>query len=81
MSHLTGKTTLLKVLLGELDPVKGIRHAHRNLKIGYFAQHHIDALTMNCSPLELMASKFTGRIKMSLYFCYELNLNEIFCCG
>ncbi|XP_077998054.1 ATP-binding cassette sub-family F member 3-like [Glandiceps talaboti] len=56
----TGKTTLLKILLGELSPVKGIRHVHRNLKIGYFSQHHVDQLEMECTSLELMASRFKG---------------------
>ncbi|XP_048460215.1 ATP-binding cassette sub-family F member 3 isoform X2 [Rhincodon typus] len=56
-----GKTTLLKILLGDLTPVQGIRHAHRNLKIGYFSQHHVDQLEMNVSSVELLASKFPGR--------------------
>ncbi|XP_070561680.1 ATP-binding cassette sub-family F member 3-like [Ptychodera flava] len=57
----TGKTTLLKILLGELSPVKGIRHVHRNLKIGYFSQHHVDQLDMDMTSLELMASRFKGK--------------------
>lgn len=57
-----GKTTLLKVLIGELEPVKGIRHTHRSLRIGYFTQHHIDALNMNMSCVELMASRYPGRL-------------------
>lgn len=55
-----GKTTLLKVLLGDLDPVRGMRHAHRSLKIGYFTQHHIDALNVTSSPLEFMQMRFPG---------------------
>ncbi|XP_078060362.1 ATP-binding cassette sub-family F member 3 isoform X2 [Mustelus asterias] len=56
-----GKTTLLRILLGDLTPVQGIRHAHRNLKIGYFCQHHVDQLEMNVSSVELLALKFPGR--------------------
>ncbi|XP_078420530.1 ATP-binding cassette sub-family F member 3 isoform X1 [Cetorhinus maximus] len=56
-----GKTTLLRILLGDLAPVQGIRHAHRNLKIGYFCQHHVDQLEMNVSSVELLALKFPGR--------------------
>ena len=56
----SGKTTLLKLLNGELDPISGIRHAHRNLAIGYFSQHHVDQLVMDQSPLQFMASKFPG---------------------
>ncbi|CAF1307259.1 unnamed protein product, partial [Didymodactylos carnosus] len=43
----SGKTTLLKLLVEELEPLKGMRHGHRNLKIGYFTQHFVDQLEMN----------------------------------
>lgn len=56
----SGKTTLLKLLNGELDPLSGIRHAHRNLAIGFFTQHHVDQLSMNMSPLQFLASKSPG---------------------
>lgn len=56
-----GKSTMLKILMGELAPVRGIRHAHRNLKIGYFSQHHIDQLDLNISAVELLAKKFPGK--------------------
>jgi len=56
-----GKTTLLKLLLGELEPVSGLKFAHRNLKIGYFSQHHVDQLGSQQTPLELIASKFPGQ--------------------
>ncbi|XP_071945787.1 ATP-binding cassette sub-family F member 3-like isoform X2 [Antedon mediterranea] len=57
----TGKTTLLKILLGDLNPVDGIRHAHRNLRIGYFTQHHIDQLNMNQSAIEFLATKYPNK--------------------
>jgi ATP-binding cassette subfamily F protein 3 len=56
----SGKTTLLKIILGDLEPVSGFRQTHRALRIGYFAQHHIDALTMNYNSVELMQNKFPG---------------------
>ncbi|NXF15215.1 ABCF3 protein, partial [Rhodinocichla rosea] len=56
-----GKSTMLKILMGELAPVRGIRHAHRNLKIGYFSQHHVDQLDLNISAVELLARKFPGK--------------------
>ncbi|XP_030631609.1 ATP-binding cassette sub-family F member 3 isoform X2 [Chanos chanos] len=56
-----GKSTVLKLLMGELTPVTGIRHAHRNLKIGYFSQHHVDQLDLNVSSVELLLNKFPGR--------------------
>lgn len=57
----SGKTTLLKLLTGELEPTSGFRHAHRNLKIGYFNQHHVDQLDMSVSSVEFLAGKFPGK--------------------
>src|SRR5690606_18310769 len=34
-----GKSTLAKLLAGELAPMAGERKAHRRLQIGYFGQH------------------------------------------
>ncbi|XP_063298950.1 ATP-binding cassette sub-family F member 3 [Pelobates fuscus] len=56
-----GKSTMLKLLMGELSPVQGIRQGHRNLKIGYFSQHHVDQLDMNISAVELLAKRFPGK--------------------
>ncbi|XP_062329129.1 ATP-binding cassette sub-family F member 3 [Osmerus eperlanus] len=56
-----GKSTMLKLLMGELTPVGGIRQAHRNLKIGYFSQHHVDQLDLNVCSVELLLNKFPGR--------------------
>ncbi|KAF9569787.1 P-loop containing nucleoside triphosphate hydrolase protein [Agrocybe pediades] len=56
-----GKSTLIKLLTGELNPMGG--HVTRNgrLRIGYFAQHHVDALDPSLSPVAFLASKFPGR--------------------
>ncbi|KAM5164394.1 ATP-binding cassette sub-family F member 3 [Mantella aurantiaca] len=56
-----GKSTMLKLLMGELSAVMGIRQAHRNLKIGYFSQHHVDQLDLNISAVELLAKRFPGK--------------------
>uniref|UniRef100_A0A7N5ZR66 ABC transporter domain-containing protein n=1 Tax=Anabas testudineus TaxID=64144 RepID=A0A7N5ZR66_ANATE len=56
-----GKSTVLKLLMGELTPVGGVRQAHRNLKIGYFSQHHVDQLDLNVCSVELLLNKFPGR--------------------
>ncbi|KAF8807620.1 hypothetical protein BYT27DRAFT_7189694 [Phlegmacium glaucopus] len=56
-----GKSTVIKLLTGELNPLSG--HITRNgrLRIGYFAQHHVDTLTPNMSPVQFLASKFPGK--------------------
>ncbi|EDV24205.1 uncharacterized protein TRIADDRAFT_27065, partial [Trichoplax adhaerens] len=56
----TGKTTLIRLLLGELSPGEGYRRAHRNLKVGYFSQHHVDQMDMKMSSVELLQARFPG---------------------
>lgn len=38
----TGKTTLLKCIMGTLKPLEGNIQFHRSVKIGYIDQHHLD---------------------------------------
>ncbi len=47
-----GKSTLIKLLCGELSPLSGEMHCAADLKIGYFAQHQLDQLRKDQSPLE-----------------------------
>ncbi len=46
-----GKSTLMKLLAGSLKPVGGTREEGRNLKLGYFAQHQLEQLRPDESPL------------------------------
>ena len=46
-----GKSTLLKSLAGSLTLLQGDRTAGQHLKIGYFAQHQLQALDLQASPL------------------------------
>ena len=39
-----GKTTLMRVIMGELDPISGEAKAGHNVSIGYFAQNQEDVL-------------------------------------
>ncbi len=47
-----GKSTLLKSLVGELPLLSGQRHCGTGLRIGYFAQHQVDQLRLDESPLQ-----------------------------
>lgn len=47
-----GKSTLMKLLAGELKASSGKRVEARDLAIGYFAQHQIEQLHMESSPLD-----------------------------
>lgn len=46
-----GKSTLLKTLAAEISMLAGERNEGEHLKIGYFAQHQMEALDLNASPL------------------------------
>jgi ATP-binding cassette subfamily F protein 3 len=46
-----GKSTLIKLLAGEIAPVSGKRIEGRGLAIGYFAQHQLEQLRPEESPL------------------------------
>jgi ATP-binding cassette, subfamily F, member 3 len=46
-----GKSTLVKTLVGLLPPLAGTRHAHGDLRIGYFAQHTVESLRAGATPL------------------------------
>ncbi|QEW05154.1 ATP-binding cassette domain-containing protein [Nitrincola iocasae] len=45
-----GKSTLIKTLTGSLLPISGQLVGGEHLKIGYFAQHQLEALDPNASP-------------------------------
>lgn len=45
-----GKSTLIKTLTGNLQPLSGHLIGGEHLKIGYFAQHQLEALDPNASP-------------------------------
>ena len=46
-----GKSTLVKLLAGRLKPMAGKLHKSRKLKIGYFAQHQTDELTVTATAV------------------------------
>lgn len=47
-----GKSTLIKTLTGSLSPLNGTIHRSAHLKIGYYAQHQLEQLDCNLSPVE-----------------------------
>ncbi|MCJ1387538.1 hypothetical protein MMC18_000381 [Xylographa bjoerkii] len=56
-----GKTTVLKLLIGALQPTSGLISQNPRLRVGYFAQHHVDALDMNASAVGFMAKNYPGK--------------------
>ncbi|KFY09308.1 hypothetical protein V492_05539 [Pseudogymnoascus sp. VKM F-4246] len=56
-----GKTTVLKLLIGQLTPTKGLISQNPRLRVGFFAQHHVDALDLNDSAVGFMAKNYPGK--------------------
>jgi len=55
-----GKTTLVKVLLGQLDPTSGVASLDRGARVALVNQHHADQLAFDKTPLAFMLEKFPG---------------------
>ncbi|AFJ01968.1 Glutathione-regulated potassium-efflux system ATP-binding protein [Methylophaga frappieri] len=49
-----GKSTLIKLIAGELTPLSGKRREGKDIVIGYFAQHQLEQLRPDESPLQHM---------------------------
>lgn len=55
-----GKSTLVKLILGELKPTSGRCFLNPHAKIALFTQHHTDALDMQLTAFEYIQNKFTN---------------------
>ncbi|KAI0271894.1 P-loop containing nucleoside triphosphate hydrolase protein [Russula aff. rugulosa BPL654] len=60
-SNGAGKSTLIKLLTGELNPISGQVNRNGRLRVGYFAQHHVDTLIPTMNPVQFLAHKFPGK--------------------
>ncbi len=49
-----GKSTLIKLLVGELAPSSGTLEITPDIRIGYFAQHQLENLDSDATPLQHM---------------------------
>lgn len=56
----TGKSTLLKLMVGTLDPLDGMVKRHNHLRIGQYHQHLAELLTPDLSPLQYMMREYPG---------------------
>ncbi len=55
-----GKSTIMKTLAGELAPLAGTATVNKGLAIGYFAQHQLEMLRHDESPLWNLARSAPG---------------------
>lgn len=49
-----GKSTLVKLMSGELNPTEGSVKRHQHLQLGYFHQHTTDILELDLTPLSFI---------------------------
>ncbi len=65
-----GKSTLSKLLSNRLDPLEGTVHTANKLRIGYFAQHQVDELHLDETPIDhirrLRPDELPGKIRARL---------------
>lgn len=52
-----GKSTLIKAIAGTLEPMSGTLRRCQGLVIGYFAQHQLEQLDLESTPLEVFKHK------------------------
>ncbi|CAI5757781.1 unnamed protein product [Candida verbasci] len=57
----TGKTTLLKLIMDKITPTSGFINKNGRLRIGYFAQHHVEAMDLSQSAVTWMSQTFPGK--------------------
>jgi ATP-binding cassette subfamily F protein 3 len=61
-----GKTTLMRVIMGQLDPMEGESKIGHNVSIGYFAQNQEDVLDKTLTVFETLDRIAVGDIRTKL---------------
>ena len=64
-----GKSTLVKLMSGEIEPTRGSVKPHAKLRLTKYHQHSCDVLDLDKSPLEFMRSKFPAKDVAKEYVC------------
>ncbi|PAF31996.1 ribosomal protection-like ABC-F family protein [Paenibacillus sp. 7516] len=75
----TGKTTLLKLMIGELEPEQGVVRRHPQLKIGYFSQE-LEGLPENQTLLDSLLSlpSMTQSAARTILGCFLFTREDVF---
>lgn len=54
----SGKSTLINLIRQKMEPINGKIVVNGSANIGFFAQHHMEILDMEATPVEFLKSKF-----------------------
>lgn len=58
-----GKTTLVNLMRGKLEPLDGFVDRNRHARIALFTQHHMDQLDLNMSAVEYLLHRFAKELE------------------
>ncbi len=61
-----GKSTFIKTIAGEIPPISGTFSLAKAVKIGYFAQHQLDYLDVDSSPLQILTRMAPDKKELEL---------------
>lgn len=61
-----GKSTLMKLIAGRLDPLTGEVHKSGKLRVGYFAQFQTDELDTSLTPFDTMKAAMLGTHELKI---------------
>ena len=56
-----GKSTLLKLLTGEVEPTDGYININNRANFGRFSQHHVENLELDLTCIEFFQKKYPGK--------------------
>ena len=73
-----GKTTLVKLMLGELDPTAGVVHRNSGARVALVNQHHGDQIDLDMTALDYLCSQHKGEISREIVEQMRAHLNS---CG
>jgi ATPase subunit of ABC transporter with duplicated ATPase domains len=57
-----GKSTLMNLIAGDMEPTEGFARRSNKLRVGRYAQHFVDALSMEDTPVEYLMRTY-GHIR------------------
>ncbi|CAD7961403.1 unnamed protein product [Amoebophrya sp. A25] len=53
-----GKSTMLKLLIGDNEAKSGIVRRHNRLRVGYFTQHHVESMDLTLNSIQNLMERY-----------------------